>query len=274
MVSLLNMSWLSSYIYHNDTTQVLEHVRTCLKKLNLITGKDHQFFFIRYRDDGLHIRLRILSSEEDHPLIKRLLEEHLPYPLKYVPYIPEVERYGNVQTIDLAERHFHAASVLILEWLNHPGSHYIIAIKAHVAMFSAMALEPANIIQVCDNFINNWIKVLFKKELPWKEQYEQYMQIFHSAFLQYEPGLTSAISSYLESINMVEQEPVLQEFMKTSTAVINGYRNILGEQEKINSILESLIHMNNNRSGILNRDEAFVLFLVKQCIISVYETDN
>jgi thiopeptide-type bacteriocin biosynthesis protein len=92
-----------------------------------------QFFFVRYNDPKPHIRLR-LKSRRGVP--ERLLRLHIRTRLRsflargatadakrvdniaWVPYEPEIDRYGGRDAIRVAERCFHVSSQTVLTFLN------------------------------------------------------------------------------------------------------------------------------------------------------------
>jgi thiopeptide-type bacteriocin biosynthesis protein len=74
-----------------------------------------RFFFIRYADGGAHLRLRLLGPRERlepriGPALERWAETRQIERLRWVPYEPEVARYGGPAGVRLAERLFFVSS--------------------------------------------------------------------------------------------------------------------------------------------------------------------
>jgi thiopeptide-type bacteriocin biosynthesis protein len=131
------LGWLSAHISCEQANldEIIEHgvdpfVQTVLK-----TREVSRYFFIRHSDGGSHIRLRLREAE---PLgrghIGKLLEQSLaedfpkrivairPCPggqspvasLVYIPYVPEISRYGGSSGLAVAEEHFQFSSAFAM----------------------------------------------------------------------------------------------------------------------------------------------------------------
>lgn len=134
--------WISSYIFYDPQKidfLLLKGVYPFVMDLN------NNFFFIRYRANGSHIRLRIKAKNHDDKItIKRNLTSYFDgwfkkfpsereepeyvkagkyywYPnnsIHYVEYVPEIDRYGGNLGIHIAEEHFEFSSKTVLELLD------------------------------------------------------------------------------------------------------------------------------------------------------------
>ena len=90
----------------------------------LQSGAGDQWFFIRYGDPEWHLRLRVHGSPETlhrHVLpalqdrVNPLLDDGRIWRVQFDTYEREVERYGGLEGIALAERLFHEDSEAVLE---------------------------------------------------------------------------------------------------------------------------------------------------------------
>lgn len=126
-------AWLSGhFFYNNDLTSLLLDGLLPWASTLLGKGVAEQFFFIRYAENGPHLRLRLLGVPN------RLVSEAVPYleekaaayfvqnpsvsrkdappdwqpndSVVWITYEPEIERYGGPVAIRLAEQHFQASS--------------------------------------------------------------------------------------------------------------------------------------------------------------------
>ena len=92
-------------------------------------GLARQWFFVRYDDDGYHVRVRIRAKRARdlatvtsalHDLAARLRTEGLVTFARQEPYVPEVRRYGGADALAAAENLFSADSDSVAEYLE-PG---------------------------------------------------------------------------------------------------------------------------------------------------------
>lgn len=121
--------WIYLKIYHN-TERVkellgseLNYFISELKKENLI----EKWFYIRYRDDKDHIRLRLNISNIDKNYVRvlekvmlwrmRLQQKRLANTIVLDEYERETERYGGEKVIDFAEAVFEIHSLIVSEFL-------------------------------------------------------------------------------------------------------------------------------------------------------------
>jgi len=89
-------------------------------------GLARQWFFVRYDDDGYHVRVRIRASGGRdladvtaalHDLASALRREGLVTITRQEPYVPEVRRYGGPYALAAAESLFCADSDSVAEYL-------------------------------------------------------------------------------------------------------------------------------------------------------------
>lgn len=135
------LSWLSAYVFYDGFTysdgcdHVVVDVVEPFQRRALREGWAEKIFFIRYSEDGSHVRARFYGEPDvlvdtvgpafvehvqatidadvvGHPRSERegddLLAEH---PVRFVPYEREVDRYGGPEAVRLAEDFFEASSL-------------------------------------------------------------------------------------------------------------------------------------------------------------------
>jgi thiopeptide-type bacteriocin biosynthesis protein len=104
--------------------QLLRDVVKPLTEEVIESGAVESWFFVRYGDPDWHLRLRFKGSPERlHaevlPALRSaaasLLEDGRVWRLQLDTYEREIERYGGLEGIDLAERLFHVDSEAVLE---------------------------------------------------------------------------------------------------------------------------------------------------------------
>ena len=129
------VNWISLHLFYTDLNPLLKDaVRPLISNLRkqcLI----EQYFFIRYREGGPHIRLRLLVKICNEEIVRQIatsfLNEYfnqnpsyrykgdLPmYPnnsVQFIEYVPETERYGGKHALKIAEEHFQTSSETVLQ---------------------------------------------------------------------------------------------------------------------------------------------------------------
>jgi len=192
--------WLSVHLFYNEPWEeflqkaIEPYVNTAIQ-----TGIAHQYFFIRYWEQGPHIRLRLKGEEEMvNSILKPNLEEHFThylesrpsrriepnYPsnfsedlkwmpnntISYIEYIPESNRYGGDVGVLLSERQFMLSSKTVLELIKSKGKNWSyddamgVAIKLHLSFISSAGFRLEEAIQFFDFFVKNWLPYTFKKD--------------------------------------------------------------------------------------------------------------
>ena len=135
------LSWLSAYVFYDGFTygkacdHVVVDVVEPFHRRALKDGWAEKIFFIRYSEDGSHVRVRFYGDPDvlvdtvgpalvehvqdairadavSHPRSERKADELLAeHPVRFVPYEREVDRYGGPEAVRLAEDFFEASSL-------------------------------------------------------------------------------------------------------------------------------------------------------------------
>lgn len=293
--------WISCYIFHDTSFELVlkELVHPLIQNLKE-QNKLASFFFIRYWEEGPHIRLRILpKSENDVTVIKDTIEENvqhffitLPavkYNLQFNNYVRENERYGGQQGILFAEEQFMISSSYILNILEEKeewnyGQSMSEALKLHMVMLHTFFDGEIKRIQEFLNFLlQNWIPHSVKKvngkivTLEVQKLLGFYTNSYNNQKSVIDQ-LTSAICNEQYDDPSLKQWNIYHDKLKSEISKLIKNNNMqipswvqYGDQydiDKENQILwpwlDSLIHMTNNRLGIHLRDEAFLAFLMQK----------
>lgn len=101
-------------------------------------------FFIRYHEDGYHLRLRVFAADDAprqqaRQQLVRLLRALRPAGTRWklAVYAPELEKYGGPLGNYWAEQHFHASSALVLQLLQRLAA---LPVAERAAMRSQLAI--------------------------------------------------------------------------------------------------------------------------------------
>ena len=266
--------WISFHIFFKDERNAfLQKAVVPLIEQLKTASVIRDFFYIRYNQEGPHIRIRFLCQE----VMKEALSEMINavcknyfgarfFELREVVYRPETERYGGSATLPLAEAHFALSSKVCLAVLSEqPDNILSRAMILHFSMMAVSALSMGEIHELCDTYLENWFSHSgliqdgitprqaaikhFEPEYQKMPQKDLFKKIYYLIDTNDETGI-SWLDTWIEG-----NKSTLSDLFKAA-----------GDPSKFQRILESLIHMTNNRLGVKNYDEAFLAYLLKRTI--------
>ncbi|WP_422090368.1 thiopeptide-type bacteriocin biosynthesis protein [Tenacibaculum ovolyticum] len=299
-------NWISCYIFHNSSFEkiLIELIAPIINKLEEAKLIEHSFF-IRYWENGPHIRLRVLPTKTNvkiKKLIKQLIDDYFTiafnetkYSIEFNNYIQEIGRYGGTSTIKISENHFQSSSQTVLTCItnNYDNWDYSkaisIAIQMHIVLIKQIFNNLDEVILFFNTFYNNWIQCSIKLDQGNQITTEEIVKVnnlFNSSYKrqkesvdfivkklwfteQYEDSWLSdwSIKSKITSKQIIETKEsfIIKEIVFNETLKVNKEKQILF------TLYESYIHMTNNRLGIHLRDEPFIAFLIFNALESIVE---
>jgi thiopeptide-type bacteriocin biosynthesis protein len=218
--------------------------------------------------------------------------------VQYIEYDPEVERYGGPFALLTAEKQFEASSRAVLAVIEDSNSWDYdralgAAIQLHLGFAFALGMNLAEAGEFFSRIARHWFANTFRyttgispEEV--KERREIIMKAFEENFqrqkdmlVTFHQTLWSALTEGLEFeqewLNLWIRQMMaiaaeLKEIQQQKNLVIPQWfqpepeKKTPVERQYLWPILESYIHMTNNRLGILNRDEAYLGYLIKESI--------
>lgn len=321
-------TWLAAYLYYAEPWE--DFLTGTVKPFVDEVFEEklaEQFFFIRYWEQGPHIRLRFKGETEvlekqvkprledyflnflkQHPSTRQKPEggEELPPELRWFPnnsvqfiaYEPEIERYGGPAGILIAEKQFEASSRAVSaiieeceEW------DYDRALGAAIQLHLGFAHGLGMDLEETTGFYSRISTIWFSRAYGYtqdisteelKKRQEVTLNAFEENFNRQKPTLVpyhrTLWNAFTEGVEF-EQEwlnrwltrmKAIKKELKTAQhqkkLVIPRWfkaepgTKIPGYRQQLWVILESYVHMTNNRLGILNRDEAFLGYLIKESL--------
>ncbi|MGG7178465.1 lantibiotic dehydratase [Clostridium paraputrificum] len=240
-----------------------------LKEKNIIT----KAFFIRYKDPQRHIRVRMLKNDgHEKELMNELISftetmynQRLLSKIQYDTYEKELERYGGIKLISLAEEIFDSDSMYVINLLNQ--------IKNNRIAFNKKIVGVISIIKFMEDFglsFNEQLE-LFDHVINQKENREE--------FIKCRKDLIKLCNSNSEWINLRSEKSgqALYNLLQARSGSIIDYRNRFDEVEakkELSStkeeIILSFIHMYCNRFYGINRVlEREVMALTRHTLYSL-----
>jgi hypothetical protein len=246
------MIWLSVHIFYNASIDdFLAKVVKPFTDTLLKTGAAKLIFFIRYKEKGPHLRIRIQSEAEVlekiiKPNVKMHFENYLQmYPSSriepnwlpvtpekdkwlpnnsvfFIDYEPEIARYGGNVGIQLAERQFFSSTKAVLgalgavlqnDWsYQHARG---VAIKLHLAMVWSMRLTIDEAADFFNAVSAHWLPFAIARERVTKAQYQHHLLTmadnFEQAFQEQKEDFISYHAAIWEILN--EEKDFEEDFM-------------------------------------------------------------
>lgn len=213
-----------------------------------------------------------------------------------VPYVPEVIRYGGEHCMSLVEDQFDKSSRIILKlisknidsWSYEKAMSYAIILHLTLAYSQGLTVKESHIF--FDLISEHWISRSINIDPRARSQSSNYIQlknemleVFNRASSKQQDFIDSLVSSIWTSLAREGrlEEDIMDEWIREmdmfhseicelqSSNMLTApdwyaAKKIDIEQSKFDrwAILQSLVHMTNNRLGIHNYDESYLAFLI------------
>lgn len=249
-----------------------------------------RYFFIRYTEDGSHVRLRLfgapdrLASVVAPALEQWVVEKSIPskpLTLRWITYEPEYNRYGGVAGTAVSERQFCHASDVTLTLLDK------LIDKGQSARFGQALLLMTTLLHVftesqpmARDLAQAYTRGYLHMRIPdehrpaWQQMFErgfdrqaeQLALYFHEAWQRLEAGdaLTPLLDQYRDQMREIRDELcALEKIGRLHQHDTTPYKNW---HSAIFAIVPSYIHMLNNRLGIPILEEAYLAHLIARAI--------
>ncbi len=305
--------WLSGHIYFHghihDTAcdQVLldvvePFVRHCREQAWIA-----RYFFVRYRTDGWHVRLRLYGEPEVlerrvKPALRRHVDSTLPALLetlpqdaeplakhellRWVPYEPEVNRYGGPEGVKLAEILFGHSSETALALLGQIGGKSRSArlgkgLLAMVVLFYAFLKDRQQVAVLAQQCGVSYLKT----RVPDEVQQGLWLEAFGGAYTHQADTLISyvhAVWNRLEACQPLSDTldayySPLCDVRRRFEVLFNEQRLVKGGivpvrwEQAVGMIMPSYAHMMNNRLGISIPEESYLAYLIMRALNRSFE---
>ncbi len=240
-----------------------------------------RFFFLRYTAGGAHVRFRLHGpaaalTGEVRPRLEEAAEA-LAGGASWVPYEPEMLRYGGRQAVAVAEEVFDASSRLVLELLADlpPGDRDARLGRALLAMlvgchvFAGSRAEAARISR-------QYGEAYLRQQMPDAASREGLRGAFERGFERQAPALAGMVERVW---GLLDDSADLPPAVAAYRACLAAARDRLAElhrrgrlvhrggpyrrwRDGVTSIFPSHLHMTNNRLGVTMGEECYLASLV------------
>lgn len=293
--------WISLYIYYSgDTNHLLRSFIAPYIKSFCIDNHNMNYFFVKYFEDGPHLRLRLEVEANSYNIeLTHLItiiqnwvdantiecdwwqEQWLPINSVIVKeYEPEHERYGGILGLDISEQYFKNSSKIVLHLisngkLNDYNDSLTLAFNIQLITISVFCKYDINmVIQLLEHYY-----YFYSYPQPNSNNtLNKYTQKCQTLFLNQKDTLVPYIRTIWENINTRNfEDGIFLEWLKENI-ISNESFDKLDFIIKIDPlhirsidktkyvILLSCIHMTNNRLGINNIDEGLLFYFLKESL--------
>lgn len=251
-------------------------------------------------------------SERNEPeWLKTAESEHQWYPnnsIQFIDYEPETERYGGPVAITVAEEQFQASSDAVLAVIGESVDSWEYdralgaAIQMHLGFSYGLGMSLKEMQSFFEMVFESWLPrayYFFEKEITQEELDRRKKETLEAFALNFENQKESLLP-FFKTVwgamnqnqefeqewlnNWIDQmsgigEKILQ--IQTEHALIPPKRHQKIEHTGFSDmqhdrwlIYDSYVHMINNRLGIMNRDEGYLGYLIKESIAEMLSSET
>jgi thiopeptide-type bacteriocin biosynthesis protein len=228
-----------------------------------------RWFFLRYRDDAPHLRLRFHGDAARlttrllpavHDWAQELLSRDLIREIALDTYRPEILRYGGPELIDAAERAFHADSRCVLEQL-------ALRERGRIGLPVEWLLAANNLDLAAHLYGEGWQDWLLDA-IP--------KTAWHAAFQQHRDAIThlGPVDGWRGLARFPGGEQLLASWQRRAPDVADYGRAVReqvarGELDSPTPAFVSLLHLHHNRLAGINSDREQSGYAIARGIVAM-----
>jgi thiopeptide-type bacteriocin biosynthesis protein len=304
--------WISAHIYFEGNIyskfcdDLIKHVLTPFINKEQNKHLYEKYFFIRYTDNDPHIRVRFYGAK--NKLEKELqsifenqvcqdLKNFITYNksndpgttidknnfgIKWIPYEPEMERYGGMEAIKVAEEFFFYSSTAAIEIIksfaeNDRSLRLGMGLASIVILLQKFCNNKGKAARLINNYSSSYLNAVARKEA----QHEVWIESFDAGFISQSEKLIEFVNTIWDALDEDDELPDLLDTYSKNIKLIAHKLKKLSQDKKIiiNDhlalswedciflIIPSYIHMMNNRLGIPIVDESYLAFLINRSLV-------
>jgi thiopeptide-type bacteriocin biosynthesis protein len=263
--------WLAAYIFAKSPWENLlkNAVKPFAEKI-LNEKKAEQYFFIRYWENGPHIRLRF-KGEHLGQKIQQELKDYFsnyltenpsredkeweaeyrkkenwfpPDSIQFIEYEPETKRYGGKLALDISEQQFQASSDACLKIITESEEwNYSralgAAIQLHLGFAHALGMSLYELSHFCDVIFRGWFPRAFAwtpemSKDEYKQKSEETLKLFDEQFQKQKDSLFPYHEMLWQAFE--EDAEFEQEWLNTWVLDMKKIREKLEELQQKNKI--------------------------------------
>jgi thiopeptide-type bacteriocin biosynthesis protein len=267
------MSWLSFHFYplENQDVFLTRSLRPFLQQY-IWSKRGARAFFIRYQDErGPHIRIRMRGEaswieETLRPAFTGWQEGRGEW--IEVPYLPETERFGGAEALELAEEYFHLSSRVTLERMAREmytyGDGMFDALRMHTITAHAAGMNQGEAAAYFGQLTEQWLPLFFATEAgPYPEFLFEIRAGFENNFAPQAADLKTTLNELWKAL---EKEKFDKKQPEWSRWALGNQMILQAIDEKLERARPSLLHLTNNRMGLNNQDEVYLNYILSKAL--------
>ncbi|HZS58096.1 MAG TPA: thiopeptide-type bacteriocin biosynthesis protein [Gemmatimonadaceae bacterium] len=268
--------WLSAYLFFNAPIFTITCDRVVLEFIVPFVARCRaagwisSYFFVRYGENGAHVRLRLKGTPEViwecvRPALLDAVadaDRELVSAMCFDPYIPEYDRYGGETGMPIAERAFCVSSdtaVMLLSSMDRErratrlgqGAALLVALLHTVAGDRAHAASMAE----------RYGKVYLRAVVP-EDGTSGVLKAFSDAYDRQAERLTRQLSEVWDALASGDELPEPLETYTRGMRAARAFRS----GPAVEAVTYSHAHMMNNRLGISVPEESYVAYVVHRTL--------
>ena len=256
-------------------------------------------FFIKYFDEFF---AKHPSERQEPNFADDVSEEHRWFPndsVQFIEYEPETERYGGDDCLIISEEFFQYSSETIFELMSEGEGDWGYdralgaGIQMHLSMAYGLGMDREEMVGFFDRYFARWLPrayYFFENDISDEElakRRKETLEAFESTYANQQENLVAFFNQILELLDENDFADTWLEMWvngsKKTRSELDGliakdtytptkYYEIAEQesfsinQQKQWALYDSYVHMTNNRLGILNRDEAYLAFIISKTL--------
>lgn len=286
--------WISGHIFlqHHDTASfdnAIVYVVEPFVKESLASGLVNSFFFTRYQELGPHVRVRVRAVAGAlgtiHDLLTSFVQAYAengilgsprgPLPpggclsshpsLAWIPYAPELTRYGGDHAIAVAERFFEESTDVAFKLLPRIRTDALyrngIALALMLVLLRAAFRSIHELLNVCHSFyesigdaslVPRFERALSRQSVALTLQMSTCWEAANSG------DLPCPIDEYAAAANHCVRS--LEELVAAGRVMNRQHLPVRALPEALRLFVPSYMHMMNNKLGLSTVEEAFLAY--------------
>jgi thiopeptide-type bacteriocin biosynthesis protein len=216
--------------------------------------------------------------------------------IHFIEYVPETLRYGGDLALIIAEEQFQLSSSCVLELFSGKKSwnyNYALgkAIQMHIGFVKSVNFSIKEAYSFFSFVYGSWSKGFFSENHKNKRESDKLEKMFSNHFSKQKDILYESVKSLWSCSSELEKydESWYIEWLRGNRKIHEKIKKIqikhgltipdsfmtqnLGAANTLSQELwylyNSYMHMTNNRLGILNQDEVYLLYILKECIRNI-----
>lgn len=209
--------------------------------------------------------------------------------VQFAVYEPETERYGGETGILISELQFEASSNAVLAQMEEAGEWNYnrslgAAIKMHLSFAYATGMDLDETKKFYTTVFQKWFRMAYQWTAQQENEQKMVLNSFEENFEKQGAALVPFHRTMWEALQEGEEfeEEWLNRWIADMKSIYHKLQNavknneliikdgtVIKDRKDLWHLYDSYVHMSNNRLGILNRDEAYLGYLIKRSLESI-----